>query len=72
MYIGIPQNLILNNRYAFNNRVDGIGSFLRVGFVFEQQVSLELDEIGLMGLDIFAELVGRVRACKLVRVLAFG
>ena len=72
MNICISQNLVLNNRYTFNNRIDCFGSFRWVGFVFEQQVSFKLNEISLMRFDIFVEFVDRVRACELVRVLSFG
>ena len=72
MQVGVAQYLVLYLRDALYNAVDSLGALQRVALVAEQQVGLELDEVGLVVLDILAEVGGRMLAGERVGIFAVG
>ena len=70
--VGVAQDLVLHERDAPHDRVDGLGAFQRIALVLEQQVGLKLHEVGLVLLDIFLEVGSCVLACERVGVVAVG
>ena len=67
-----PCYLVVYHRHALHYAAYRLRALHGVGHPLEQQVGLELYEVGLVGLYILAELLRRVLAGKAVGVVAVG
>ena len=72
MQIDVAQRLVGYRRDTGYDGVDGLRALLRVALILEQQVGLELYEVGLVLLDIFSEVLGRMFPGKAVGVVVIG
>ena len=72
MQIGVAQDWVHDHRDALDDAVDGSGALQRVALVLQQQVGLELNEVGLVFLDVFPEVAGGVFSGEGVGVVAIG
>ena len=70
MYIGVAQNWIYYKRDAAYDGIDCLRTLQRVAFVAQQQVGLELYEVGLMFFDILTEVGCRMFARERVGIVA--
>ena len=60
MQIGVAQDGVVDKRDAAYYGVDCLGAFKRVALVAQQEVGLELYEVGLMLLDVLAKVGSRM------------